>query len=95
MYDYLRKRVLAGPGQHQLLLKGVNPDNWIALDEVPDELLRNHLSPPSVEAGMGGMKISLGMISGLPGGDPSLGADLDSFVESEEIVDVRPGSAQG
>ena len=91
MYDYLKKRVVFGPGPHQFHLKNVNTKTWgrpVDLDQVPPRLLipRHERStgseiPPAAEY------LTLAMIKELPGGDPKNAPKLDPFLASEEVMD--------
>jgi hypothetical protein len=80
MYDYLRRRVFLGQGSQQYYLHNVDIDNWQPIDFVPEPFLENRrLAPDQV-------MVSLGLVTGLdPVGDAAA-PDLDSLIESREIL---------
>ncbi len=87
MYDYLRKVVVFGPGSYQFHLKDVDSKDWgapVGLEEVPPLLL----TPPARRPNPGMASMSLAMIKNMPQSDPKDAADIDAFIDSQEVVDA-------
>ena len=87
MYDYLRKVVLTGPGQHQYHLT-LNTETWgqpVPIEEVPPRLLvpMDQRIDPNIPL----TEVTVGMVKNLPQGDPKDAPNLDAFVASEDTED--------
>jgi hypothetical protein len=82
MYDYLRKRVIFGPGTNQYLLKNVDLDKWAPVDDVPAQLL----VPPT--PGKKEMLVSLATVTGVDTCDEAPAPDVDSLVDKSEVTET-------
>ncbi len=83
MYDYLRERVVFGPGAGQYLLKNVDFNKWSPLAHVPPELL----TPPTPRERE--MVVCLAIVTGMDVYDDAPAPTLDLLVDRREITETR------
>ena len=89
MYDYLRKRVVMGPGQNQYILRNVGEILWIPMAEMPPDLPIGPLNvgPNPLPA----MIISVAIIHGLDMVDDIPAPELNPLVAKCEVADQDNG----